>query len=133
MGKRRLFLAVIASIFMSLNYVAVSAQNDDLFRHVCQGGTESSAVCRDKEGPADTGSNALFGPNGIITRASQILTIAVGVASVVMIIVGGIKYVLSAGDSAKVSSAKNTVIYALVGILVALLAQAIIAFVLNKI
>ena len=57
----------------------------------------------------------------------------VGVASVIMIIVGGFKYVTSSGDSNSVNSAKNTILYALVGLVVVALAQVIVRFVLNKV
>jgi hypothetical protein len=49
-----------------------------------------------------------------------------------MIIVAGLKYIASAGDSNKVSSAKSTLIYALVGVLIAALAQLLVHFVLHQ-
>ncbi len=72
---------------------------------------------------------ALIGPVAFRT----VFWIAVGVASVIMIIIGGIRFVTSGGDSTKVNSARNTIIYAIVGIFVALLAQSIIVFIFNKI
>lgn len=59
----------------------------------------------------------------------NILLWAIGLLSVVMIIVGGIFYVISAGDSGKVAKAKNTIMYAVVGLIVALLAYAIVYWV----
>jgi hypothetical protein len=56
----------------------------------------------------------------------------VGVIAVIMIIIGGLKYVTSGGDSSAVGSAKNTIIYALVGLVVVALAQALVKFVLAK-
>ena len=56
----------------------------------------------------------------------------IGVLSVIMIIYGGIIYVISAGDSGRVSKAKNTIMYAIVGLVVALLAYAIVNFVITR-
>lgn len=57
----------------------------------------------------------------------------IGIISVVMIIFGGIKYATSAGDSNKVTSAKNTLVYSIVGLVVAVLAYAIVQFVFDSI
>jgi multisubunit Na+/H+ antiporter MnhB subunit len=61
-----------------------------------------------------------------------ILSFVIGVVSVIMIIVGGIKYVLSNGDASQVTSAKNTILYAVIGLVVALLAYAIVNFVVTQ-
>lgn len=108
---------------------ATSAQG--LFDEVCSGVSDSS-VCTEKDKPQSAQNNLIYGEGSILARATQVVVIAVGVASVIMIIVGGLKYVLSAGDASKASSAKNTIIYALVGLLVAAFAQGIIVFVLNR-
>ena len=55
----------------------------------------------------------------------------IGIISVVMIIFGGIKYATSAGDSNKVTSAKNTLAYAIVGLLIAVFAFALVNWVLT--
>ena len=57
----------------------------------------------------------------------------VGLIAVVMIIVGGISFTTSQGDSGKVTKAKNTVLYGIVGLVVAILAFAIVNFVLTSI
>ena len=53
--------------------------------------------------------------------------------AVIMIIWGGIRYVLSAGNSAALTSAKNTIIYAIIGLVIAILAYAIVNFVINTV
>ena len=55
----------------------------------------------------------------------------VGFIAVVMIIVGGLNYTLSAGDSTKVKKAKDTILYGIIGLVIALLAAAIVNFVLG--
>lgn len=71
----------------------------------------------------------LFGSDGIFTKVINFLLFFVGVVSVIMIIYGGIQYTTSAGDSGKVTSAKNTILYAIVGLIVSILAYAIVNFV----
>ena len=55
----------------------------------------------------------------------------VGIIAVIMLIIGGIKYVVSGGDSKKVTDAKNTVLYAIIGLVIAFLAFAIVNFVIS--
>jgi len=61
-----------------------------------------------------------------------IFSIVVGAVSVIMIIYGGFRYITSGGDSGRVGNAKNTLIYAVIGLVVVALAQLIVQFVLNK-
>jgi cytochrome bd-type quinol oxidase subunit 2 len=71
--------------------------------------------------------------NNIITDIINIFSIVVGIISVIMIIYGGFRYVTSGGDSGNVSSAKNTIIYAIIGLVIVALAQFIVQFVLDKV
>ena len=57
----------------------------------------------------------------------------IGVMAVIMIIWGGIRYVLSAGNSAAITSAKNTIFYSIIGLIIAILAYAIVNFVINTV
>jgi hypothetical protein len=90
-----------------------------------------SVLCGDNT-PQTFDDNRIFGPNGIMTKAARLLAMVVGVAAVIMIIVGGFQYVLASGDPSNITNAKNTILYAIIGLLVALLAQAIISFVLVR-
>ena len=82
---------------------------------------------------ADEGSRPLVsGSNSLLVNIAQIVVFFTAAISVVMIIIGGIKYVLSNGDSNATAGAKNTILYAVVGLIVALLAQLIVSFVLTK-
>lgn len=87
-----------------------------------------SAVCQEK----NPKTNPLFGPDGIITKIAQVIAIIAGIVAVIMIIIGGFQYVLSGGDGNKTASAKNTILYALVGLIVVALAQVLVSFVLSK-
>lgn len=73
----------------------------------------------------------LFGDGGIFTTIINILLFIIGVIAVIMLIIGGIRYVVSGGDQAAVTAAKNTILYAVIGIIVAILAYAIVNFVIT--
>lgn len=68
----------------------------------------------------------------IIKNIINVVSAIVGLASVVMIMVGGFKYITSAGDSNKAGTAKSTIVYAVVGLVFVAFAQFIVQFVLNK-
>lgn len=66
----------------------------------------------------------------------QIISVVLGVLgaiAVLIIVIAGIQYALSSGDSQKISKAKNTIIYALIGLVIAIGASAIVAFVFDKV
>lgn len=63
----------------------------------------------------------------------DVVLFALGMVAVIMIIVGGFRYVLSAGDSSSITAAKNTILYAVIGLVVAILAYAIVHFVVTSI
>ena len=71
-------------------------------------------------------------PESLVKQFVNIFLFAVGALSVIMLIWGGIRYTTSAGDSNKVTAAKNTVLYAIVGLVVAILAYAIVNMVIDK-
>lgn len=62
----------------------------------------------------------------------NILSYIVGVVAIIMIILAGFKYITAGGDSNRISSAKTTLIYALVGIVIVVLAQALVRFVISS-
>jgi hypothetical protein len=70
--------------------------------------------------------------NQTIALIINIFSVVVGVVAVIMVIVGGFKYITSNGDSGNVSGAKNTILYAVIGLVVVALAQFIVRFVLNR-
>ncbi len=82
---------------------------------------------------ADGMPENLIGVDGVFNRITNIVLYIVGALSVVMLIIGGIRYITSGGDSKKVTDAKNTVLYAIIGLVVAVFAYAIVNFVLNAI
>jgi len=85
---------------------------------------------------ANPGGNVpqdLTGTDGIFKTIVNILLFIIGAIAVIMLIIGGIRYTISGGDSSAVTGAKNTILYAIIGIVVALLAYAIVNFVVDGI
>jgi hypothetical protein len=80
----------------------------------------------------NSNADALFGPTGIFSKIANVLIFLVGAIAVIMLIWGGLQYVISAGDSKRVESAKNTILYAIIGIVIAILAFAIVSFVTGQ-
>ena len=71
--------------------------------------------------------------NRAVAAAITLLSIAVGIVAVVMVIVAGLKFVTSGGDSNKVAGAKNAVIYAIIGLVIVATAQLLVHFVFNQV
>ena len=101
---------------------AVSAANGI---DICSNGNENSVYCKNK-------SSGETQVNGIIKTIVEVLLTAVGAISIIMIVIGGILFALSSGDAQKAAKARNTVLYAVVGLAVSLFASAIVNFVFNR-
>ena len=114
----KLFLPVIAmmGVMMLVGATSVSAMT-------LQEGAEAA---RCDQCPRD-----LFGDTGVFKQITNTILYIVGIIAVVMLIIGGVKYLLSGGDAKKVTDAKNTVLYAIIGLVIAFLAFAIVNFVIT--
>lgn len=67
----------------------------------------------------------------VIQNVIRVLLFIVGTAAVIMLIVGAVRYTVSAGDQQAVANAKNTILYAIVGVIVAVLAWVAVDYVFN--
>ncbi len=86
---------------------------------------ENSVVCvQQKNAAADTSS--------LLGKIVEVLMFALGAICVIMIIIGGIRYTTSGGDASQVKSAKDTILYSVVGLVVAIFAYAIVGFVIKS-
>lgn len=97
---------------------AVSAGNGI---DICTGDGSGSVYCNNK-------SDGEGKVNGIIGSIVQVLLTAVGVISVIMIVIGGIMFATSSGDAQKTAKARNTILYAVIGLVVSIFAAAIVNF-----
>ena len=75
---------------------------------------------------------SIDGKDGLIKTVVNVLLWAVGILSVIMIIFSGFRYITSAGDASKTKSARSTLIYSVVGLIVAIMAWAIVNMVINR-
>jgi hypothetical protein len=133
--KIHLYILAMCLCLGLLLPVTVGAQNIiDRDGTVCTGKATSSPLCEDNEATKDdtASNNSLYGPDGLLTKIASLLAQVVGVAAVIMVIVGGFQYVLAVGDSSRINTAKNTILYALIGAVIAALAQVIVVFILRR-
>lgn len=88
-------------------------------------GVQSGADCA-------KGTNVPTNLDAQIQNITNFLLMAIGVIAVIMIIIGGIRYAVSGGDENGTRAAKDTILFAVIGLVVALLAYAIVSFVLRQ-
>ncbi len=123
--KRLVTLALAGFLVFGVGALLPAAVGAETAKdYVCEGVGYTGASCPD--------TNAEGSVQRIVGTVINILSVIVGVVAVIMIIIGGFKYITSSGDSNNVSSAKNTILYAIVGLVIVALAQVIVIFVLNR-
>ena len=93
--------------------------------------TSRPAICADNSAGSNT--NPVFGPSGILTIGVKVVSWIVGVLATIIIIISGLRMIVASGDSNSINSARNGIIYALIGLIVAASAQILVAFVLDRI
>ena len=129
MNKIKLFFAgLFAASFMFVPVMALAQA--DIENGLCSGAnltaTPGQTCTVNPEGTATT-------VQSIVTKVINIFSWVVGVVSVLMIIFGGFKYITSGGDAGGVTGAKNTILYAIVGLVIVALAQVIVKFVIGSV
>ncbi|MDB5186480.1 MAG: rane protein [Candidatus Saccharibacteria bacterium] len=126
------FLAAV-SVFGLLAvpaFVPAVASAQNIEGNLCSGANLSF---NESAGDCSAGGEATSRVNGIVTTIINIFSVVVGIIAVIMIIIGGLKYITSGGDSGNVTGAKNTILYAIIGLVIVALAQIIVRFVLAKV
>lgn len=106
--------------------------NADIKGNLCTGANQAAndGVGGNGCGSGGTGDpSAGLGP--LAAKVVKFFSIIVGAIAIIMIIYGGFRYITSGGDSNRVGSAKNTLIYAIIGLIIVALAQIIVHFVIN--
>jgi len=116
----------VATIGGAASFATASpvAAQVDVFTQCTKGQVGNSAICK--------GNGKLFGAGSLWNKILNVLTFLVGAAAVLMIIIGGFRYVLSNGDPSAATGAKNTIVYAVIGLVVAAGSNAIVNFVLTN-
>lgn len=128
---KSLFKKVAATIMVVSALVLGVGVSAPVYAADC--GVVSAGISQGAECAKPTNAPAnLFGQNSIFVTVTNILLFIIGAIAVIMLIVGGIRYVVSAGDQTAVTSAKNTILYAIIGIIVAFLAYAAVNFISSQ-
>ena len=134
-----MFKRILLSLSVSLGLfvpLAPAAYAQSQVTHDIQNGLCSGSNLQITENPSSSSCNN--GPNGvdqvnrILRKIVNFLSALVGVVAVIMIIVGGFRYITSGGNDTSVTSAKNTILYAIIGLVIVALAQVLVRFVLDK-
>ncbi len=119
------FLVTVGLLASQLAYApsAHAGLFDDAKKDACAGAnlTDSTTCITPPTGGLDT----------TIAKVVNILSLVIGIISVVMILINGLKFITSGGDANKVGSAKNGILYAVVGLVIVGLAQFIVKFVIG--
>ena len=120
--------------FVSALIISVVAFNSlalpsTAFAQIVDPNTKNQA-CQGINNTADCGDPSFF--MRFVTTVTNILTIIIGGAAVIMLVVGGIRYVVSGGDPQSTKGAKDTILYAIIGLVVAASAQLIVRFVIGR-
>ena len=84
----------------------------------------SSAACKDLSKPD--------GLSNILKNATNIVLFIAGALAVIMIIYGGIRYITAHGDEKQVKVAKDTIVYSVAGLIIAILAYALVTFIFDR-
>lgn len=125
-------LAILV-LFMQAAPAIVSAQTStqEIQNGLCTGA--NLQFTENTSGANCTTTDATERINNIVHTIVNLLSAIVGIVAVIMIIFGGMRYITSGGNDTSVTSAKNTILYAIIGLIIVALAQIIVKFTLTKI
>ncbi len=130
MVTKRIITSVVTSLLLfgvgSVIVFAAPAVNAASTSEACSAIGSGSAFC-------SSTSDQIDGSGGFARVITNLLLFIVGTAAVVMIIIGGIRYVTSNGDASNIKQAKDTIMYSVVGLIVAIMAWGIVSFVIDRV
>lgn len=115
------YIAVVAAVILGMGIMSPTVGAVDLVDNACSSGADT-VLCQNQNETINTVAQPII----------ETILLILGVLAVIMIIVGGILYILSAGDPGKAKKAKDTILYAVIGLVVAMLAYAIVSFVVGQ-
>lgn len=118
-----IILTLASASFIGVAHTSAAAIFDS-----CKGTLSDTAVCKDAT-KTSTGNPII----GAIQTVIEILSIIIGIASVIVIIISGLRMSLANGDSNAIASARSSLLYSLVGLAIAALAQVIVRIVLGSV
>lgn len=133
-SKLKLFIAALVLVpCFVLAPVASAVANPDPLNAACQTNqdTRNSAVCKQAAGQGNT--NPIAGPDGIISKAANIIALITGIGAIVMILLGGFFYVTSAGNTETATKARSRILSGLIGLVIVALAWSITRFISDRV
>lgn len=128
--KTTLFTALATFAAMLLLPLGIAgAQSFNPLDQACQdANTRNTELCQETQNLDDP----LVGPNGVISRVVNILSIVTAIIAVIVIVISGIRMITSRGEPNTVATARNTIIYAGIGIAVVMMARTIIVLIADR-
>ena len=135
---KKLLLAMMIALGLTISgapFAVGSTYAVDVFEPCTSNATGSgtasgSAACKDAKAQGNSSTNPII---TALKSVISILSYIIGAFAIIIIIVSGLRMTLSSGDAQAAAKARSAIIYAVVGIIVAALAQTLVIFVLNKI
>lgn len=119
---KKTILTLVAALALTFSGAALFASTSPVYagarEQVCSG-----------LGGCNTNPNDI---SNTVKNIVNIFSLIIGIVTVIVVIVAGLRFVTSGGDSGKVAGAKSTLIYAIVGLLIVLMSQSLVRFVLNR-
>lgn len=123
-------LGIMAGFVFALAPAETASAQVNVFKDGCSGTAGSTGSGGTICGTAKDGGGDQF--LGMIKTVINVILFVVGIIAVIMIIVGGLRYTVSNGESAQIKAAKDTVLYAVIGLVIAIMAFAIVNFVVEQ-
>lgn len=114
-------VSLLAGIAVATLALPTGVNAQSAIGEACNSSGSASVLCSGESQDQSAGD--------IVTTVINVLLYIVGIIAVIMVIIGGIMYAVSAGDSGAVTKAKNTILYAIVGLIIAFIAFAIVNWV----
>jgi hypothetical protein len=127
-----LSLGLVAPMAVPAVASALGDANNNINKGLCTGVTDATGSEGSNGGCFNTDGNGEGTLKTLAQKIINIFSIIVGIVAVIMVIYGGFRYITSGGDSSRVGNAKNTLIYAIIGLIIVALAQFLVHFVLTS-
>ncbi len=122
-------LGMSAPAFIPAVAHAASSTDNNITNGLCTGANSAAG-----NGGSECTASGTEGNQNLKTLAGKVvnlISLVVGIVAIIMIIYGGFRYITSGGDSGRVGNAKNTLIYAIIGLIIVALSQFIVHYVLT--
>jgi Type IV secretion system pilin len=125
---KRLIASLVLALVCLVSAFPMAVQAAGVFDNTCgTGGGGGSTLC-----DSQSSKNPLTGSSGLLINVTHIIAFVAGAAAVIVIIVSGIRMITSQGEADKFSGARASLINAFIGLVVVILAQAIVSYAIGK-